>query len=163
MSRVVITHAVQDIQRWLAGKAERAAALPGATNVIDLVAMDGTNLAAVAFDLDDLDALKAMLSAMPPDMAAQAESHGVVVATVAVYVRALAERRFRHARHIGLLFVTTAAGLIAREGQRSPSFDTTAEWSVGRLEAAVDGAHGSPDPEPELVVEDPTACSKTNS
>ena len=36
----------------------------------------GTNLAAVAFDLDDLDALKAMLSAMPPDMASQAESHG---------------------------------------------------------------------------------------
>ena len=59
MPRIVITHAVQDVDRWLKGKAERAAALPGATNVTDLVAMDGSNHAAVAFDIDDLDALKA--------------------------------------------------------------------------------------------------------
>ena len=32
MPRVVITHAVQDLERWLGGKDERAAALPGATN-----------------------------------------------------------------------------------------------------------------------------------
>src|SRR5262249_34195591 len=59
MPRIVITHAVRNVERWLAGKAERAAALPGATNITDLVAMDGSNQAAVAFDLDDLDALKA--------------------------------------------------------------------------------------------------------
>jgi hypothetical protein len=38
MPRIVITHAVQDGDRWLGGKAERAAALPGATDVTDLVA-----------------------------------------------------------------------------------------------------------------------------
>ena len=76
MPRVVITHAVADVERWLAGKAERASALPGATNVTDLVAIDGSDHAAVAFDIDDLDALRSMLSAMPPDIAAQAESHG---------------------------------------------------------------------------------------
>jgi muconolactone delta-isomerase len=69
-------------------KAERAAALPSATGVADLVAMDGSNHAAVAFDIDDLDALKGVLSSVPPEMAAQAESHGVIVSTMAAYVRA---------------------------------------------------------------------------
>ena len=88
MPRIVITHAVQDVDRWLKGKAERAAALPGATDVTDLVAMDGSNHTAVAFDIDDVDALKAMLAAIPPDVAAQAESHGVAVSTMRVYVEA---------------------------------------------------------------------------
>ena len=79
MPRVVITHAVQDVDRWLKGKAERAAALPRATDVTDLVAMDGSNHAAVVFDIADLDALKAVLSSVPPEMAAQAESHGVIM------------------------------------------------------------------------------------
>lgn len=88
MSRVVITHAVQDVQRWLEGKAERASALPGASKFTDLVAMDGSNHAGVAFDIDDLGALKAMLSSLPPDLAAQAESHGVLASTMAVFIEA---------------------------------------------------------------------------
>ena len=88
MTTVVITHAVQDIGHWLRGKTERASALPGAKNVTDLVAMDGSNHAGVALELNDIDALKAMLSAMPPEVAAQAESHGVVVSTMTVYVEA---------------------------------------------------------------------------
>jgi hypothetical protein len=87
MPRIVITHAVQDVERWLKGKDERAAALPGATDVTDLVAMDGSNHAAVAFGVDDLDGLKAMLSSVPPEMAAQAESHGVIM-PMTVYVQA---------------------------------------------------------------------------
>ena len=43
MPRVIITHAVQDVDRWLAGKAERHAVLPGVKNAADLVAMDGSN------------------------------------------------------------------------------------------------------------------------
>jgi hypothetical protein len=88
MPRIVITHAVEDVERWLKGKAERAAALPGARNVTDLVAMDGSNHAAVAFDIDDPDALMAMLSSVPPEMAAQAESHGVIFPTMTVYAEA---------------------------------------------------------------------------
>jgi len=88
MSRVVISHEVGDVERWLGGKAERASSLPGARNVTDLVAMDGSNHTAVAFDIDDVDALKAMLAAIPPDVAAQAESHGVAVSTMRVYVEA---------------------------------------------------------------------------
>ena len=87
MPKIIITHAVQDVGRWLKGKDERAAALPGATNITDLVAMDGSNHAAVAFGIDDLDALKTMLSSVPPEMAAQAESHGVIM-PMTVYVEA---------------------------------------------------------------------------
>ena len=87
MPRIVITHAVEDVERWLKGKTERAAALPGATNVTDLVAMDGSNHAAVMFDIDDADALMAVLSSVPPEMAAQAESHGVIM-PMTVYVEA---------------------------------------------------------------------------
>jgi muconolactone delta-isomerase len=87
VSRIVITHAVQDVDRWLKGKAERAAALPGATDVTDLVAMDGSSHAAVAFDIDDLDALKEVLSSIPPEMAVQAESHGVIM-PMTIYVEA---------------------------------------------------------------------------
>jgi hypothetical protein len=78
MPRVVITHAVQDVERWLGGKAERAAAFAGITNVTDLVAMDGSNHPGVALDVDDLDALRALLASTPPDVAAQAEAHGVI-------------------------------------------------------------------------------------
>ena len=87
MPRIVITHAVQDADRWLGGKAERAAALPGAADVTDLVAMDRSNHAAVVFNIDDLDALKAVLSSVPPEMAAQAESHGVIM-PMTIYVEA---------------------------------------------------------------------------
>ena len=87
MPRIVITHAVQDVDRWLGGKAERAAALPGAKDVTDLVAMDGSNHAAVVFDIAGLDAVKSVLSSVPPEMAAQAESHGVIM-PMTVYVEA---------------------------------------------------------------------------
>ena len=65
MPRIVITHAVQDVDRWLGGKTERAAALPGATEVTDLVAVDGSRHAAVMFDIDDLGPLKALVSSVP--------------------------------------------------------------------------------------------------
>jgi len=85
--RVIITHAIQDVDRWLAGKAERAAAMPGATDVTDLVAMDGSKQAAVAFDVDDLNALREFMASMPPEIVAQAESHGVIL-PMTVYVQA---------------------------------------------------------------------------
>lgn len=87
MPRIVITHAVKDVDRWLGGNAERVAALPGATELTDLVALDGSRQAAVMFDVDDLEGLKAMLSSLPPEVAAQAESHGVIM-PMTVYVEA---------------------------------------------------------------------------
>jgi muconolactone delta-isomerase len=87
MPKVIITHAIQDVDRWLGGKTERAAAIPSATEITDLVALDGSRHAAVTFDVDDLDALKALLSSMPPEIAAQAESHGVIM-PMTVYLEA---------------------------------------------------------------------------
>jgi hypothetical protein len=80
MPRVVITHAVVDIERWLKGKAERAAAIESGsgTNVTDYVAHDGSNKIAVTADVHDLDALGAMLASPPPEMVATMEEHGVV-------------------------------------------------------------------------------------
>ena len=87
MPRIVITHAIQDVDRWLGGKTERAAAIPSVTKVTDLVALDGSRHAAVTFDVDDLDALKTLLASLPPEVAAQAESHGVIM-PMTVYVEA---------------------------------------------------------------------------
>ena len=80
MPKVVITHAVVDIERWLKGKAERAEAIESGsgTNVTDYVAQDGSNNIAVTADVHDVDAMKAMLAAPPPEVVARMEEHGVV-------------------------------------------------------------------------------------
>jgi hypothetical protein len=89
MTRVVVTHAVADIERWLAGKAERAAAIESGSgsNVVDHVAQDGSNNYAVTADVSDLAAMGAMLSSPPPEIAARTEAHGVIPPLV-VYVEA---------------------------------------------------------------------------
>jgi steroid delta-isomerase-like uncharacterized protein len=78
MPRIVITHAVKDVDRWQRGRGERHAAVPGATNAADLVALDGSKQAGLTFEIDDVDALTSMLASMPPQVAAQAKAHGVV-------------------------------------------------------------------------------------
>jgi hypothetical protein len=78
--RIVVTHAVVDIERWLGGKADRAAAIESVSgsNVTDYVAADGSNNVAVAAEVADVDALEAMLASPPPDVLATMERHGVV-------------------------------------------------------------------------------------
>ena len=80
MPRVVLTHAVVDIDRWLKGKAERAEAIESGSgsNVVDYVAEDGSNNIAVTAEIGDLAALRAMLASPPPDFLARMEEHGVV-------------------------------------------------------------------------------------
>jgi hypothetical protein len=79
MPRVIITHDVVDMQRWLEGKAERVAALAAVgANVIDTVAADGTNKVAVTADVNDLPGMQAMLASPPPEVATLMEKHGVV-------------------------------------------------------------------------------------
>lgn len=85
MPKVVLTHAVVDIDRWLKGKAERAAAI--GSNVVDYVAEDGSNNVAVSAEVGDVTALQAMLASPPPDVLAQMEDHGVVQ-PIATYVEA---------------------------------------------------------------------------
>ena len=89
MPKVVVTHGVVDIDRWLEGKAERAAAIESGSgsNVVDHVAQDGSNNIAISADVSDLDAMAAMLSSPPPEVLAAMEAHGVVQ-PLTVYVEA---------------------------------------------------------------------------
>jgi hypothetical protein len=89
MPKVVVTHAVVDIERWLEGKAERAAAIESGSgsNVVDHVAQDGSNNVAVTADVSDLAAMDAMLASPSPEVVAAMEAHGVVQPLV-VYVEA---------------------------------------------------------------------------
>ena len=87
MPKIVLTHAVQDIERWLQGKAERAETIEsgGGSNVQDFVAHDGSNNIAITADVGDPAALKAMVESPPPEVLATMESHGVVQ-PISVYV-----------------------------------------------------------------------------
>jgi hypothetical protein len=89
MPRVVITHAVEDIDRWLQGKAERAAAIESGTgsNVTDYVAHDRSNNVAITADVSDLATLQGMLASPPPDVLAAMEAHGVIQ-PISAYVEA---------------------------------------------------------------------------
>ena len=79
MPKMVMTHAVVDVERWLEGKAARAAAIGAAgTNVTDYVASDGSNNIAVTADVHDMDAANAMVTSPPPEVVALMEQHGVV-------------------------------------------------------------------------------------
>ena len=89
MPRMVVTHAVVDIGRWLEGKTERAAALESGSgsNVQDYVAADGIANIAVTADIADVDAVKAMLASPPPEILEKMEAHGVVP-PIAAYIEA---------------------------------------------------------------------------
>lgn len=80
MPRIVVTHAVEDVPRWLQGKAGRAAAIASGSgsNVTDYVAQDGSNNIAVGADVSDLAAMAAMLSSPSPEVAAAMQEHGVI-------------------------------------------------------------------------------------
>ena len=79
MPKIVITHAVVDIERWLNGKAERFAFVEQfATSVTDHVAMDGSNTIAITADVHDMAGLQASLASPSPELAALMEQHGVL-------------------------------------------------------------------------------------
>jgi hypothetical protein len=89
MPRVVVTHAVEDIDRWLQGKAARAAAIESGTgsNVTDYVAHDGSTNIAITADVADLAALQGMLASPPPEVLASMQAHGVIQ-PITAYVEA---------------------------------------------------------------------------
>jgi len=89
MPRVVITHAVEDIDRWLEGKAVRAAAIESGTgsNVTDYVAHDGSTNIAITADVADLAALQGMLASPSPEVLASMQAHGVIQ-PITAYVEA---------------------------------------------------------------------------
>ena len=79
MPKIVITHKVVDVERWLKGKAERAAVISAyATQVTDYVAMDGSNNIAVTADVHDMAGAQAMMASPSPEDAAAMERHGAI-------------------------------------------------------------------------------------
>src|SRR4051794_25627933 len=67
MPKVVFTHAVVDVDRWLKGKPDREVL---GSNVVDYVAEDGSNNIAISVDVDDPAALQAMLASPPAEVQA---------------------------------------------------------------------------------------------
>ena len=67
MPKMVVTHAVVDIERWLKGKAERAASIGSfGANVTDYVAADGNNNVAITADVHDMAGAQAMMARPRP-------------------------------------------------------------------------------------------------
>jgi hypothetical protein len=85
VTKIVLTHAVEDVERWLGFKSERAASIGamGASNVVDHVAADGSKNVAVSFDAADAGAIQAGLASPPPELVAAMQRHGVVQPVVA--------------------------------------------------------------------------------
>lgn len=79
MPKMVITHAVVDIDRWLQGKAERAEIISKyATNVTDHVAADGSNHVAITADIRDMEGLQELMASPSAEDSAAEERHGVI-------------------------------------------------------------------------------------
>jgi hypothetical protein len=88
MAKMVITHAVVDVERWLHGKAERAAEFAAfATNVADHVAADGSNNVAITADIHDMAGAQAVMDSPSPEAAATAERHGLILPVTAYIER----------------------------------------------------------------------------
>lgn len=79
MPKMVITHAVEDIERWLDGKQERATMLGTVGNdVTDHVAVDGSKKVAITMDVHDPEGAQAMMASPSAEVVAAMEKHGVV-------------------------------------------------------------------------------------
>jgi len=79
MPKIIIAHKVEDVDRWLGYKAERAAVLsPFGSDVTDHVSMDGHDDVAVGLDVADVAALQAAVASPSPELAAAMQRHGVV-------------------------------------------------------------------------------------
>jgi hypothetical protein len=80
MAKIVITHKVSDVEKWLKGKAARAEAIMhlGGRNVVDHVAADGSNTVAVTAEHDDPAAAAAAVASPTPEVAAAMAEHGVI-------------------------------------------------------------------------------------
>ena len=80
MPKLVITHKVEDVEKWLKGKVERAEAIAhlGGKNVVDHVAMDGSNNVAITADISDPAVATAAMDSPSAEMSAAMASHGVI-------------------------------------------------------------------------------------
>jgi hypothetical protein len=88
MPKIIISHNVVDIDRWLSFKSERAEAinsLGAGSNVVDHVAQDGSNSVAISAEVNDLERVLSVGASPPPELGALMEKHGVIP-PLAIYV-----------------------------------------------------------------------------
>ena len=80
MAKVILTHAVEDVERWLSFKGERAANVGamGGSFVVDHVAADGSKNVAISMYVADTGAIQSALASPPPELAAAMQRHGVI-------------------------------------------------------------------------------------
>jgi hypothetical protein len=85
LAKIVLTHAVEDVERWLGFKKERAASIEsmGGSNVTDHVAADGSKNVAVTAHVADVGAFQKGLASPPPELGAAMARHGVIQPVVA--------------------------------------------------------------------------------
>jgi hypothetical protein len=77
MPRVVMTHAVTDVEAWASHNAGRVAFLKDfASDIVDYLPTDGGTTVAVSANVHDMDGLLAALET--PEAKALEESHGVL-------------------------------------------------------------------------------------
>jgi flavin-dependent dehydrogenase len=79
MPKIVVVHDVEDVDKWLSHKAERAGAIAsmGATSVVDCVAQDGSKTVAVTADVQDVEAVVAATASPGPELMDAMQRHGV--------------------------------------------------------------------------------------
>ena len=86
MPKIVINHAVADVENWLKYHAERVEQLsPFASHITEHVAMDGSKNVALTMDVHDMAGMQSALAAPPPELLAAMDRHGVI-APLAVHV-----------------------------------------------------------------------------
>jgi len=75
-----MTHAVENVERWLGFKKERATQIEsmGGSNVVDHVAADGSNNVAISADVADPDAFQAAMATPAPEMTDTLQRHGII-------------------------------------------------------------------------------------
>ena len=81
MPKMIITHNVADVDKWLGFKEERAESITsmmGGSNVVDYAAQDGSNSVAIGANIDDVDAVLAGLESPAPELQAIMERHGIL-------------------------------------------------------------------------------------
>ncbi len=77
MPKIVATHAVKDVEVWLAGRQARAAAIGEfGTNVVDYAPVDDRNVVATTADIYNMDGLVGAMAT--PEMQALEAKHGVI-------------------------------------------------------------------------------------
>jgi len=86
MPKIVVTHQVVDIERWLKGKEERVTVIgPYATEITDYVAADGSKNVAITANVHDMAGAQAMIASPSPEDKAMEDKHGVIP-PITVYV-----------------------------------------------------------------------------